>query len=80
MKGWGADFAHSQLEKYGGKEGKGLGKEEKGNTEPLKVKLKFDNTGIGHDVGEEFKFHWWDHVFNKAAKNMSVDDKVNLNV
>ncbi|XP_063594897.1 G patch domain-containing protein 4-like [Penaeus indicus] len=75
MKGSGADFAHSQLEKYGWREGKGLGKEEKGNTEPLKVKLKFDSTGIGHDVGEEFKFHWWDHVFNKAAKNMSVDEK-----
>lgn len=63
------------MEKYGWREGKGLGREEKGNTEPLKVKLKFDNTGIGHDIGEEFKFHWWDHVFNKAAKNMSVDDK-----
>ncbi|XP_047494165.1 G patch domain-containing protein 4-like [Penaeus chinensis] len=75
MKGSGADFAHSQLEKYGWREGKGLGKEEKGDTEPIKVKLKFNNTGIGHDIAEEFKFHWWDHVFNKAAKNMSVDEK-----
>ncbi|XP_042870582.1 G patch domain-containing protein 4-like [Penaeus japonicus] len=75
MKGSGAEFAHSQLQKYGWKEGKGLGKEETGNTEPLKVKLKFNNSGLGHDIGEEFKFHWWDHVFNKAAKNMTVSDE-----
>ena len=23
---------------------------------------------------EEFEFHWWDHVFNKAAKNIKVDE------
>ena len=23
---------------------------------------------------EEFEFHWWDHVFNKAAKNIVVDE------
>ena len=23
---------------------------------------------------EEFEFHWWDHVFNKAAKNITVDE------
>ena len=23
---------------------------------------------------EEFEFHWWDHVFNKAAKTIKVDE------
>ena len=26
------------------------------------------------EVREEFEFHWWDHVFNKAAKNITVDE------
>ena len=27
---------------------------------------------MGFDRGEEFTFHWWDHVFNKAAGNIEV--------
>ena len=23
---------------------------------------------------EEFEFHWWDHVFNSAAKGISVNE------
>ena len=52
--------------------GKGLGREEKGITEAIKPKLKFNSTGLGYDMGEQFKFHWWDHVFNKAANNITV--------
>merc|ERR1719225_272221 len=25
-------------------------------------------------MADEFEFHWWDHVFNKAAKNIKVDE------
>merc|ERR1712098_432909 len=35
---------------------------------------KFDQTGVGHNRAEEFEFHWWDHVFNKAAKSVKVED------
>ena len=41
-------------------------------SEALKVKLKFDNAGIGHNRAKEFTNHWWDHAFNKAAKNITV--------
>lgn len=68
----GSDFARSQLEKYGWREGQGLGREEGGITEALKPKLKFNSTGLGYDMGEQFKFQWWDHVFNKAADNITV--------
>merc|ERR1712083_701435 len=40
----------------------------------LKPKLKFDQTGVGHNRAEEFEFHGWDHVFNKAAKSVKVED------
>merc|ERR1719167_675577 len=29
---------------------------------------------MGHNRKEEFEFHWWDHVFNSAAKGISVDE------
>ncbi|XP_009077898.1 PREDICTED: G patch domain-containing protein 4, partial [Acanthisitta chloris] len=28
---------------------------------------------VGHDPAETFTFHWWDHVFNKAAANVTVE-------
>lgn len=28
---------------------------------------------VGHDAAEPFAFHWWDHVFNKAAANIAVE-------
>lgn len=66
------DFARNQLMKYGWKEGKGLGRNESGITKALKPKLKFDTRGVGHDVSEQFTYHWWEHAFNKAANNIQV--------
>ncbi|XP_060073441.1 G patch domain-containing protein 4-like [Ylistrum balloti] len=74
-------FALQQLSKHGWKEGSGLGKSESGIKEAIKVKIKHDTHGVGHKKGDEFAFHWWDHVFNKAASNISVnstEDGVNL--
>lgn len=68
-----ANFAKAQLLKYGWTEGKGLGKNESGISEAIKPKLKFDHAGIGHDSAEQFTYHWWENVFNEAAKNISVE-------
>ncbi|XP_029044956.2 G patch domain-containing protein 4 [Osmia bicornis bicornis] len=67
------DFAKSQLLKYGWSEGKGLGKHENGITEALKPKLKFDTTGIGHQVNNWN--NWWETAFNKAANNIKLIHK-----
>merc|ERR1712111_224607 len=70
----------------GWSQGKGLGKNHQGIVDAIKPKLKFDQTGVGHNRAEEFEFHWWDHVFNKAAKNIKVDEsetgevKVDMNI
>ncbi|XP_069796403.1 aminopeptidase N-like isoform X2 [Narcine bancroftii] len=53
--------------------GKGLGQREDGIAEPIKVKVKCDTAGIGHKLGEQFTFHWWDHIFNKAAADIVVE-------
>ncbi|XP_072020973.1 uncharacterized protein [Amphiura filiformis] len=69
-----SEFAKKQLEKHGWKQGKGLGKSESGIAAPIKVKIKHDTAGVGHDLGEQFTYHWWDHVFNKAANNIEIEN------
>uniref|UniRef100_A0A670YMM1 G patch domain-containing protein 4 n=1 Tax=Pseudonaja textilis TaxID=8673 RepID=A0A670YMM1_PSETE len=53
--------------------GKGLGKQENGIAEALKVKMKCNTAGVGHDSAEEFTYHWWDHLFNSSAANITVE-------
>ncbi|XP_049882840.1 G patch domain-containing protein 4 [Pectinophora gossypiella] len=69
------DFARKQLEKYGWTDGKGLGKNENGISEALKPKLKRSVTGIGHDPAADFTEHWWSALYDKAAKNVEVEEK-----
>ncbi|XP_070809204.1 G patch domain-containing protein 4 [Pituophis catenifer annectens] len=69
----GLEFAKEQLKKHGWKKGKGLGKQENGITEALKVKIKCNTAGVGHDSAEEFTYHWWDHLFNSSAANITVE-------
>lgn len=71
----GTDFARSYMEDKGWATGEGLGRHGQGITDAIKPKLKFDQAGMGHNRAEEFEFHWWDHVFNKAAKSVKVEDK-----
>ncbi|XP_016380125.1 G patch domain-containing protein 4-like isoform X2 [Sinocyclocheilus rhinocerous] len=52
---------------------KGLGRSENGISEAIKVKIKCDKRGMGHKEGEQFTFHWWDHVFNKASSSLVVE-------
>lgn len=34
---------------------------------------------VGHKEGDQFTFHWWDHVFNKASSSLQVEsDQVSL--
>ncbi|XP_032087249.1 G patch domain-containing protein 4 isoform X1 [Thamnophis elegans] len=71
----GLEFAKEQLKKHGWKKGKGLGKKENGIAEALKVKIKCNTAGVGHDSAEEFTYHWWDHLFNSSAANITVDSE-----
>jgi len=70
----GTEFAYNHMEGMGWSRGTGLGKHSQGIVDAIKPKLKFDQTGVGHNRAEEFEFHWWDHVFNKAAKTIKVDE------
>ncbi|EDW39184.1 GL13950 [Drosophila persimilis] len=71
------DFAKKILNKYGWKEGEGLGKNNTGIAAPLKASLKFDNAGLGVDRAQEFNDHWWERCFNEAANNVEVQVQQN---
>ncbi|KAK7918620.1 hypothetical protein WMY93_009904 [Mugilogobius chulae] len=79
MAGSGADksrglqFAERQLLRHGWEHGKGLGRAENGISEAIKVKVKCDKGGIGHKEGDQFTFHWWDHVFNQTSASLQVE-------
>uniref|UniRef100_A0A3Q0SPZ0 G patch domain-containing protein 4 n=1 Tax=Amphilophus citrinellus TaxID=61819 RepID=A0A3Q0SPZ0_AMPCI len=72
-KSRGLKFAEQQLLRHGWEHGKGLGRAENGISEAIKVKVKCDKGGVGHKEGEQFSFHWWDHVFNKASSSLQVE-------
>ncbi|XP_063001746.1 G patch domain-containing protein 4 [Elgaria multicarinata webbii] len=72
-KSKGLKFAEKQLKRHGWKKGKGLGKRENGISEAIKVKVKCDTAGVGHNSAEQFTFHWWDHLFNASAANIAVE-------
>lgn len=76
-KSSGMKFAEQQLLRHGWQQGKGLGREEDGISEAIKVKVKCDKGGVGHRQGEQFTFHWWDHVFNKASSSLEVESDQN---
>ena len=63
-----------QMKKFGWREGQGLGKNEQGMKEAIKVSIKNNKNGLGLDPSEQFVFHWWDHVFNKVANSIKIKD------
>ncbi|XP_062278660.1 G patch domain-containing protein 4 [Scomber scombrus] len=76
-KSRGLKFAERQLLRHGWEQGKGLGRAENGISEAIKVKVKCDKGGVGHKEGDQFTFHWWDHVFNKASSSLQVESDQN---
>lgn len=68
------EFARAHMETKGWSSGSGLGRHGQGITDAIKPKLKFDQAGMGHNKADEFEFQWWDHVFNKAAKTITVEE------
>ncbi|XP_077620200.1 G patch domain-containing protein 4 [Crocuta crocuta] len=73
IKSRGMKFAEEQLLKHGWTQGKGLGRKENGITQALRVTLKQDTHGVGHDPAKEFTDHWWAELFNKTASSLVVE-------
>ncbi|ESO95113.1 hypothetical protein LOTGIDRAFT_232202 [Lottia gigantea] len=67
-------FAQDQLAKYGWVSGSGLGKDEQGIKSHIKVSIKNNKKGVGHDPSKEFTNNWWDQMFNEAANSITVNN------
>ncbi|KAI9274288.1 hypothetical protein BDA99DRAFT_497071 [Phascolomyces articulosus] len=78
LEKWDDSFAKNQLEKYGWKNGEGLGKNKHGNAKHISVKVKNDTKGVGKNQ-EQWDFAWWDHLYNKSASSVSVEKDTEAN-
>ena len=74
-------FARSIMEKMGWKDGHGLGKNEDGRVEHIKVVKKEENTGIGLEQYEREKVteNWWHGSFAEALNSMK-ESGINIGV
>ena len=75
VKSHGMKFAKEQLLKHGWTQGKGLGQKENGITQVLRIRLKQDTHGLGHDPAKEFTNYWWNELFNKTAASLVVETR-----
>lgn len=75
VKSRGMKFAEEQLLKHGWTQGKGLGRNEDGITQALRVTLKQDTCGVGHNPAKEFTNHWWSELFNQTAASLVVETR-----
>ena len=60
-------FAKRQLEKFGWKEGQGIGKKMQGSTKSVFIAKKNDTAGLGSSSKADLYAPWWDDVYAQAA-------------
>ncbi|CAL8092424.1 unnamed protein product [Orchesella dallaii] len=68
------DFARKQLEKFGWKDGTGLGKNEQGILTAIKPTLKVGKEGMGFDLSKELVDTWWTRAYDDSLKRINVDE------
>lgn len=64
--------AEAWLERYGWRKGKGLGKNEDGIRNFIKVTKKDDTTGLGASSDTVRDFGWWDSLYMSSLKQIQV--------
>eukprot|EP01116_Phalansterium_solitarium_P012836 TRINITY_DN2949_c0_g1_i1.p2 TRINITY_DN2949_c0_g1~~TRINITY_DN2949_c0_g1_i1.p2 ORF type:complete len:355 (-),score=167.47 TRINITY_DN2949_c0_g1_i1:443-1507(-) len=63
-----SDFGSKMLQKWGWQQGKGLGKNEDGTKDYIRVKKKHDNSGLGVTKATPAD-GWWEKLYNSTAKS-----------
>ncbi|KEG02040.1 conserved Plasmodium protein, unknown function [Plasmodium vinckei vinckei] len=69
-------FGSYILQKFGWEKGKGLGKNENGNVNIMKIK-KYGEHGLGykeHNDEQSTDGMWWENMYNNCAKKMSTNN------
>lgn len=66
-----SEFGKKILEKYGWKEGEGLGKNKTGITDVVQVKRREENKGLGkEEKTEKWNDKWWENSYDNILKNI----------
>ena len=69
-------FGKKILEKFGWKEGEGLGKNKSGITDVIQVKRREENKGLGKEEKKEnWTDKWWENTYDKVLKNIPKSEK-----
>ena len=69
-------FGKKILEKFGWKEGEGLGKNKSGITDVIQVKRREENKGLGKEEKKEnWNDKWWENTYDKVLKNIPKSEK-----
>ena len=69
-----SDFGSKILEKFGWKEGEGLGKNKSGIKETIQIKRREENIGLGKKkIKEKWNDTWWENSYNNILKNIKGD-------
>ena len=70
-KKFNSTFGAKILEKFGWKEGEGLGKTKNGITEAIQIKRREENIGLGKTQKEvTWNDKWWEQSYNNILKNI----------
>lgn len=66
-------FGEKMLKRMGWSEGEGLGKEKKGEVEPLQVRKRKENLGLGAaEAKSKWNHNWWEELFNDTAQKVKL--------
>ena len=69
-------FGKKIREKFGWKEGEGLGKNKSGITDVIQVKRREENKGLGKEEKKEnWNDKWWENTYDKVLKNIPKSEK-----
>ena len=70
-KKFNSTFGAKILEKFGWKEGEGLGKTKSGITEAIQIKRREENMGLGKTKKEQiWNDKWWEQSYNNILKDI----------
>ncbi len=66
-------FGEKMLKQMGWSEGQGLGKTKTGQVQPLQVRKRKENLGLGADPSKQkWNHNWWEELFNDTAEKIQL--------
>ena len=71
-----SSLAEKILAKQGWTKGSGLGKKEDGKKEPVQVRRRAENAGLGSSTKRAPQKMWWEDLYNETAKRIAGPERI----